>query len=137
MHMANVVDLLREYLLCRYLGGAFDVETLVENLLAQMAGSQIIAVNVYDITNESMPLVMYGHTHVEKALNTYVSELDFGDPLRKHEMRCRFKISSNLPFHRCILIPGSILQIFSASVAVPWTSTKSQPGNRYSFLGFN
>lgn len=107
------------------------METLVENLLAQMAGSQIIAVNVYDITNESMPLVMYGHTHVEKALNTYVSELDFGDPLRKHEMRCRFKISY-LPFHRCILIPGSILQIFSASVTAHWTSTQSPPGNSYS-----
>lgn len=115
MHMENVVNLLGEYLLCRYLGGAFDVETLVENLLAQMAGSQIIAVNVYDITNESMPLVMYGHTHVEKALNTYVSELDFGDPLRKHEMRCRFRISSNFPFHRCILIPGSICRFLSIS----------------------
>lgn len=74
---------------CRYLGGAFDVETLVENLLDQMAGSQIIAVNVYDITNESMPLVMYGHTNVERSKNTHVSLLDFGDPLRKHEMRCR------------------------------------------------
>ncbi|KAG0586800.1 hypothetical protein KC19_2G118400 [Ceratodon purpureus] len=74
-----------------YLGGAFDVETLVENLLRQMAGSQIIAVNVYDITNVTMPLVMYGHTNVEKSENTYVSELDFGDPDRKHEMRCRLK----------------------------------------------
>ncbi|XP_073390792.1 probable histidine kinase 6 [Physcomitrium patens] len=74
-----------------YLGGAFDVETLVENLLRQMAGSQIIAVNVYDITNDTMPLVMYGHTNVERSDNTYVSLLDFGDPLRNHEMRCRFK----------------------------------------------
>jgi histidine kinase 2/3/4 (cytokinin receptor) len=61
----------------------------VENLLRQMAGSQIIAVNVYDITNDTMPLVMYGHTNVERSGNTYVSELDFGDPDRKHEMRCR------------------------------------------------
>lgn len=74
-----------------YLGGAFDVETLVENLLRQMAGSQIIAVNVYDITNDTMPLVMYGHTNVERSENTYVSSLDFGDPSRSHEMRCRFK----------------------------------------------
>nr|AIE17467.1 CHASE-domain containing histidine kinase 1 [Physcomitrium patens] len=74
-----------------YLGGAFDVETLVENLLRQMAGSQIIAVNVYDITNETMPLVMYGYTNVEKMQSTYVSDLDFGDPARRHEMRCRFK----------------------------------------------
>lgn len=83
----------------RYLGGAFDVETLVENLLRQMAGSQIIAVNVYDITNETMPLVMYGHTNVEKSKNTYVSSLDFGDPARRHEMRCR-----------CGFIPCSNLQ---------------------------
>lgn len=61
----------------------------MENLLRQMAGSQIIAVNVYDITNVTMPLVMYGHTNVERSENTYVSELDFGDPDRKHEMRCR------------------------------------------------
>lgn len=55
-----------------------------------MAGSQIIAVNVYDITNETMPLVMYGYTNVEKMQSTYVSDLDFGDPARRHEMRCRF-----------------------------------------------
>jgi histidine kinase 2/3/4 (cytokinin receptor) len=74
---------------CRYLGGAFDVETLVENLLHGFPGSEMIAVNVYDITNELCPLVMYGHTNVSKLENTYVSSLDFGDPQRKHEMRCR------------------------------------------------
>jgi histidine kinase 2/3/4 (cytokinin receptor) len=73
-----------------YIGGAFDVETLVENLLREFPGSEIIAVNVYDITNELCPLVMYGHTNVSKSENTYVSPLDFGDPLRKHEMRCRY-----------------------------------------------
>ncbi|CAM6065805.1 unnamed protein product [Sphagnum tenellum] len=73
-----------------YLGGAFDVETLVENLLHGFPGSEMIAVNVYDITNELCPLVMYGHTNVSKSENTYVSSLDFGDPQRKHEMRCRY-----------------------------------------------
>jgi histidine kinase 2/3/4 (cytokinin receptor) len=78
------------FLCLRYIGGAFDVETLVENLLREFPGSEIIAVNVYDITNELCPLVMYGHTNVSKSENTYVSPLDFGDPLRKHEMRCRW-----------------------------------------------
>jgi histidine kinase 2/3/4 (cytokinin receptor) len=80
-----------QLLMCfRYLGGAFDVETLVENLLHGFPGSEMIAVNVYDITNELCPLVMYGHTNVSKSENTYVSSLDFGDPQRKHEMRCRY-----------------------------------------------
>ncbi|KAF3793776.1 putative histidine kinase 6 [Nymphaea thermarum] len=34
-----------------YLGGAFDVESLVENLLWKLAGNEAIVVNVYDITN--------------------------------------------------------------------------------------
>lgn len=68
----------------------------MENLLRQMAGSQIIAVNVYDITNDSVPLVMYGHTSVERSETTYVSPLDFGDPSRSHEMRCRCVGSSVL-----------------------------------------
>jgi histidine kinase 2/3/4 (cytokinin receptor) len=86
-----VADYIHFGFLClRYIGGAFDVETLVENLLREFPGSEIIAVNVYDITNELCPLVMYGHTNVSKSENTYVSPLDFGDPLRKHEMRCRW-----------------------------------------------
>lgn len=74
----------------RYLGGAFDVESLVENLLGQLAGNQAIVVNVYDITNASDPLVMYGQPGQEGDLSlTHVSRLDFGDPFRKHEMICR------------------------------------------------
>nr|CAB3493466.1 unnamed protein product [Digitaria exilis] len=42
-----------------YLGGAFDVESLVENLLRQLAGNQELVVNVYDVTNISNPLVIY------------------------------------------------------------------------------
>nr|GMD26569.1 histidine kinase 4 [Ipomoea batatas] len=74
-----------------YLGGAFDVESLVENLLGQLAGNQAIVVNVYDITNASDPLVMYGQPGEEGDLSlTHVSKLDFGDPFRKHEMICRY-----------------------------------------------
>ncbi|KAL0409058.1 UNVERIFIED_CONTAM: Histidine kinase [Sesamum radiatum] len=75
----------------RYLGGAFDVESLVENLLGQLAGNQAIVVNVYDITNSSDPLIMYGHHSQDGDMSLkHVSRLDFGDPYRKHEMICRY-----------------------------------------------
>ncbi|KAL2233243.1 UNVERIFIED_CONTAM: Histidine kinase 4 [Sesamum indicum] len=74
-----------------YLGGAFDVESLVENLLGQLAGNQAIVVNVYDITNTSDPLIMYGHHSQDGDMSLkHVSRLDFGDPYRKHEMICRY-----------------------------------------------
>lgn len=72
-----------------YLGGAFDVESLVQNLLHQLAKKEAIIVNVYDITNSSRPLVMYGPDDFSDATSSHVSSLDFGDPFRKHEMRCR------------------------------------------------
>ncbi|KAH6792653.1 CHASE domain containing histidine kinase protein [Perilla frutescens var. hirtella] len=74
-----------------YLGGAFDVESLVENLLGQLSGNQGIAVNVYDVTNTSDPLIMYGHQSQESDTSLeHVSKLDFGDPFRKHEMICGY-----------------------------------------------
>ncbi|XP_023548203.1 histidine kinase 4-like [Cucurbita pepo subsp. pepo] len=74
-----------------YLGGAFDVESLVENLLGQLAGNQAILVHVYDITNYSDPLVMYGHQYEDGDMSLlHESKLDFGDPFRKHEMICRY-----------------------------------------------
>eukprot|EP01018_Ginkgo_biloba_P031595 Gb_05953 [translate_table: standard] len=80
-----------------YLGGAFDVESLVENLLRQLAGSLAIIVNVYDTTNKSFSVLMYGSgTMVSNGY--HVSDLDFGDPYRKHEMRCRFADDPKLPF---------------------------------------
>ncbi|KAL5189167.1 Histidine kinase 4 [Glycine soja] len=48
-----------------YVGGSFDVESLVENLLGQLAGHQAILVNVYDITNSTNPLIMYGNQNEE------------------------------------------------------------------------
>jgi histidine kinase 2/3/4 (cytokinin receptor) len=75
-----------------YLGGAFDVESLVENLLRQLAGNQELVVNVYDVTNHSNPLVMYGSEvplGIPSPSHTYT--LDFGDPLRKHQMVCRYR----------------------------------------------
>jgi hypothetical protein len=78
-----------------YLGGAFDVETLVENLLSKLAGNEDILVNVYDVTNASQPMAMYGsQTPYDKVGLLHVSMLDFGDPFRRHEMRCRWVASS-------------------------------------------
>ncbi|XP_064986078.1 probable histidine kinase 4 isoform X2 [Musa acuminata AAA Group] len=75
-----------------YLGGAFDVESLVENLLHQLAGNQEIVVNVYDVTNTSEPLTMYGvHLPDGHMSLSHVSMLDFGDPFRKHQMKCRYR----------------------------------------------
>ncbi|KAI3453212.1 hypothetical protein Pfo_009875 [Paulownia fortunei] len=74
-----------------YLGGAFDIESLVENLLGQLAGNQAIVVNVCDITNSSDHLIMYGHQSQDGDMSLkHVSRLDFGDPFRKHEMICRY-----------------------------------------------
>ncbi|KAJ7296812.1 hypothetical protein O6H91_Y097300 [Diphasiastrum complanatum] len=80
-----------------YVGGAFDFESLVENLLRQLAGSQAIIVNVYDITNKSRPLVMYGPNTTDTN-EIHVSSLEFGDPVRKHEMRCRFYDPPSIPW---------------------------------------
>lgn len=75
---------------CSYLGGAFDVESLVENLLRKLAENQAIVVHVYDVTNTSQPLIMYGPQHPVGDMSLFhVSMLDFGDPFRKHQMSCR------------------------------------------------
>ncbi|KAK7273994.1 hypothetical protein RIF29_15063 [Crotalaria pallida] len=74
-----------------YVGGSFDFESLVENLLGQLAGHQAILVNVYDITNYTNPLIMYGNQYEEGDMSlAHVSMLDFGDPFRKHQMICRY-----------------------------------------------
>ncbi|KAJ7942840.1 Histidine kinase [Quillaja saponaria] len=74
-----------------YLGGPFDVESLVEYLLGQLSGNQEILVNVYDITNSSNPLIMYGHQNEAGDMSIqHESKLDFGDTYRKHHMICRY-----------------------------------------------
>ena len=72
----------------RYLGGVFDIESLVEKLLQQLASKQTILVDVYDTTNESYPISMYGSNVTDDELQ-HISTLNFGDPYRKHEMHCR------------------------------------------------
>lgn len=82
-----------------YLGGAFDVESLVENLLRKLAENQAIVVNVYDVTNASLPLIMYGPQHPDGDMSLlHVSMLDFGDPFRKHQMSCRYQQEAPTPW---------------------------------------
>ncbi|GAV73521.1 Response_reg domain-containing protein/HisKA domain-containing protein/HATPase_c domain-containing protein/CHASE domain-containing protein, partial [Cephalotus follicularis] len=73
-----------------YLGGVFHIEFLVEKLLQQLASKQTMLVHVYDNSNQSHPISMYG-SNVSDDVLQHVSTLNFGDPFRKHEMRCRFK----------------------------------------------
>eukprot|EP00252_Welwitschia_mirabilis_P002043 TRINITY_DN1198_c0_g1_i2.p1 TRINITY_DN1198_c0_g1~~TRINITY_DN1198_c0_g1_i2.p1 ORF type:complete len:1102 (+),score=183.66 TRINITY_DN1198_c0_g1_i2:334-3639(+) len=93
-----------------YLGGAFDVESLVENLLHQLSGKQSIIVNVFDITNASVPVIMYGPPVTHDGLS-HVSPLDFGDPFRKHQMLCRFTQEPPLPWST-FTSPFGVLVIF-------------------------
>ncbi|XP_068658611.1 probable histidine kinase 4 [Aristolochia californica] len=82
-----------------YLGGAFDVESLVKNLLRQLSGNQAIVVNVYDVTNSSEPLIMYGSLDSGGDMSlAHVSLLDFGDPFRKHHMSCRYYQKPSIPW---------------------------------------
>ncbi|KAA8524833.1 hypothetical protein F0562_011256 [Nyssa sinensis] len=80
-----------------YLGASYDVPSLVEKLLHQLASKQTIVVNVYDTTNKSAPIKMYGTNATDTGL-LHISNLDFGDPARKHEMHCRFKQKAPPPW---------------------------------------
>lgn len=73
-----------------YLGASYDVPSLVEKLLHQLASKRTIIVNVYDTTNKAAPIKMYGTDAADNGL-LHISHLDFGDPTRKYEMHCRFK----------------------------------------------
>ncbi|KAI8022996.1 Histidine kinase 3 [Camellia lanceoleosa] len=92
-----------------YLGGVFDIESLVEKLLQQLASKQTIIVNVFDTTNSSHPISMYGSNVSYDGLE-HVSTLNFGDPFRKHEMRCRFNQKPPWPW-LAIMISIGILVI--------------------------
>ncbi|XP_072972160.1 probable histidine kinase 4 [Typha angustifolia] len=94
-----------------YLGGAFDVESLVENLLRQLAGNQDILVNVYDVTNISNPLIMYGPQLPDDFVSlSHISMLDFGDPFRKHQMVCRYSKKPPIPLS-AITTPSGVFVI--------------------------
>ncbi|CAK9144321.1 unnamed protein product [Ilex paraguariensis] len=94
-----------------YLGGVFDIESLVEKLLQQLASKQTILVNVYDTTNVSHPISMYGSDVSDMGLQR-VSALNFGDPFRKHEMRCRFKQKTPWPWLAITTSIGILVIVF-------------------------
>ncbi|XP_078170109.1 putative histidine kinase 3 [Carex rostrata] len=73
-----------------YLGGIFDIEALVDKLLHQLACKQSISVNVYDTTNGQVR--MYGPNKTGTGV-FHNSALNFGNPIRKHEMHCRYLIA--------------------------------------------
>ncbi|KAK4790843.1 hypothetical protein SAY86_031256 [Trapa natans] len=81
-----------------YIGGIFHIQSLVEKLLQQLASKQTIDVTVLDTTNQSYPISMYdSSSNTSDNDLSYVSMLNFGDPLRKHEMHCRFKEKAPWP----------------------------------------
>ncbi|KMZ68947.1 Histidine kinase 3 [Zostera marina] len=91
-----------------YLGGVFDVETLVDKLLHQLACKQSIMVNVYDTTNHLEPISMYGSDVIRNRIY-HNSSLNFGDPYRRHEMHCRFKHKRPLPWLAITTSIGSLV----------------------------
>lgn len=104
--MSNIVLHIKQLmnLICRYLGGVFEIESLVEKLLQQLASKQTVIVSVYDTTNHTHSIPMYG-SDVSGDEFYHVSFLNFGDPFRKHEMHCRSEICCSkflifFPFQR-------------------------------------
>lgn len=82
---------------CRYLGGVFDIESLIDKLLHQLACKHSITVNVYDTTDPLEPISMYGSdATVGGSGIVHNSSLNFGDPLRRHEMHCRYQFDAPL-----------------------------------------
>lgn len=93
-----------------YLGASYDVPSLVERLLHQLASKQTIAVSVYDTTDSSSPIKMYGDDENDTGL-LHISYLDFGDAARKHEMQCRFKHKTPLPWTAILASSGLLVII--------------------------
>ncbi|PHU11819.1 Histidine kinase 2 [Capsicum chinense] len=104
-----------------YIGASYDVPSLVEKLLHQLASKQTIVVNVYDTTNKFSPIKMYGMDENDTEL-PYVSNLDFGDPARNHEMHCSFKQKPSPPWTAITLSVGGLVitlligHIFQAAI---------------------
>lgn len=105
-----------------YLGASFDIASLVERLLQQLASKQTIIVDVYDTTNSSASIKMYGPDDVSDIGVVHVSNVDFGDPTRRHAMHCRFKheppppwsaITTSLGVSVIVLLVG---HIFNAAI---------------------
>ncbi|CAN0896118.1 Histidine kinase 3 [Linum grandiflorum] len=103
-----------------YLGGIFDIESLVEKLLQQLATKQTILVNVYDTSNQSHPISMYGSDEYVDRLE-HVNSLNFGDPFRSHEMRCRFKQKAPWPMMAIMTSHGILVIVLLCSSLINGT----------------
>ncbi|KAK4789408.1 hypothetical protein SAY86_020727 [Trapa natans] len=120
---ANATENERIQVTSGYIGGVFHIQSLVEKLLQQLASKQTIDVTVLDTTNRSYPISMYDSTsHESDDSLEYVSFLNFGDPFRKHEMRCRFKEKAPWPLLEVATSTGFLIitllvgHIFHAAV---------------------
>ena len=69
----------------------FDIESLVDKLLHQLACKHSIMVDVFDTTDPLNPISMYGSNSTADDNGIFHNcSLTFGDPLRRHEMHCRY-----------------------------------------------
>lgn len=75
----------------RYIVSCFKFGSFTDNVLSQLDGNQNILVTVYDVTNSSRSLLMYGGCHCNGSNESLLHERDLklGDPSRKHKMICR------------------------------------------------
>ncbi|KAJ0110617.1 hypothetical protein Patl1_01860 [Pistacia atlantica] len=105
-----------------YLGASYDVPSLVEKLLNQLASTEDIIVNVYDTTNASAYIRMYG-TDICGIGLPHISSLDFGDPMRRHEIHCRYTHKAPLPWTAInasvglLIITCLVSHIFNAAIS--------------------
>ena len=69
----------------------FDIESLVDKLLHQLACKHSITVDVFDTTDPLNPISMYVSNSTADDNGIFHNcSLNFGDPLRRHEMHCRY-----------------------------------------------
>ncbi|KAL6975601.1 Histidine kinase 2, partial [Sarracenia purpurea var. burkii] len=108
-----------------YLGASYDVPSLVEKLLHQLASKQTIVVHVYDTTNKTAPIKMYGPDDVVDTGLQHISSLDFGDPARKHEMQCRSAVTCG-PISKSGLFSSGCR--FKQKPPPPWTAIMALVG---------
>lgn len=107
----------------------------MDKLLRQLASEQTIVVNVYDTTNASTPIKMYGTDAVDTGLfhNRY---LDFGDPSRKHEMHCRLVLTQPLVYQHKVMESDILCRCqfhlsgfrFKEKPPLPWTAINTSMG---------
>ncbi|KAK4741996.1 hypothetical protein SAY87_025584 [Trapa incisa] len=75
-----------------YIGGLFNFARFTDSALSHLDGNQTILFSVYDVTNVSKLLLMYGGDQYDGSNGSmrHESELKLGDPTRKHKMICKY-----------------------------------------------